>query len=434
MHDIKRIRNDPDSFDQTLIARGGSPMAARLMAMDQERRTAIQALEDARAEHKRASEDIARAKAVGAYADSIPDDILAALTRGRDRIRALEAEAGRLGKALTDELASLPNRPHPSVPVGADETGNVEVQAFGVPRDFPFPPREHHELAGAQQGLDFRAAAQVSGSRFCLLAGAMARLHRALGQFMLDVQIRDNGLEEIWTPVLVKPEVMYGTGQLPKFADESYRTETGKWLIPTAEVALTNLVRESVVKEDSLPRRYCALTQCFRSEAGAAGKDTVGMLRQHQFEKVEMVSVTTPETSEAEHERMLHCAEGILERLGIPFRTVILCTGDMGFSAAKTFDIEAWLPGQGTFREISSVSNCHDFQARRMRARYTPAGGGSPQFVHTLNGSGLAVGRTLIAVLENGQNEDGSITLPAVLHPYLDGMSTISRTGSWCRG
>jgi len=432
MHDIKRIRSNPDSFDGALKTRGEPPIAARILAMDQERRAAIHALEEARAAHKRASDAIAKARAADDKAAF--GHLRDALSQGREHIRTLEATAGRLDKALRTELEGLPNQPLDSVPVGSDEADNMVLRTWGSPPEFSFAPREHHEIAGVQGGLDFRTAAQLSGSRFCLLTGAIARLHRALGQFMLDVQIGENGLEEVWTPILVKPEIMYGTGQLPKFADESYQTENGKWLLPTAEVALTNLVRESVVDAGSLPRRYCALTQCFRSEAGAAGKDTAGMLRQHQFEKVEMVSVTTPEASEAEHQRMLHCAEGILERLEIPYRTIILCTGDMGFGAAKTWDIEAWLPGQGAYREISSVSNCCDFQARRMNARYVPEGGGSPQFVHTLNGSGLAVGRKLIAVLENGQNGDGSIGLPTALKPYLGGMDTITAAGQLVLG
>ena len=356
------------------------------------------------------------------------------LAAGRERIRKLEKVADETATALRESLEIIPNRPLPEVPIGVDEADNVEIRKWGVPRTFGFEPLEHHEISGTTSGMDFKTAARLSGSRFCILSGSIARLHRALGQYMIDVQVQENGLSEVWTPVLVNPEVMYGTSQLPKFADDSYRTDNDKWLIPTAEVALTNIVRDSVVAEDYLPRRYCALTQCFRQEAGAAGKDTTGMLRQHQFEKVEMVSITRPEDSENEQERMLRCAETILERLNIPYRTVLLCTGDMGFGASKTYDVEAWLPGQGKYREISSVSNCQDFQARRMNARYSSAKGGAPRFVHTLNGSGLAVGRTLIAVLENGQNRDGSITLPDVLAPYIGGMTRIDSEGRFETG
>ncbi|MYJ87841.1 MAG: serine--tRNA ligase, partial [Rhodobacteraceae bacterium] len=313
----------------------------------------------------------------------------------------------------------------------SSEDDNVEINRWGEPTKFNFTPVEHFEIPSVRPGMDFTTAAKLSGSRFVVLSGSIANLHRALAQFMLDVHTKENGLKEVWTPILVNPETMLGTGQLPKFAEDSYRTEEGKWLIPTSEVTLTNIVSGLIVDEEYLPRRYCAHSQCFRSEAGSAGKDTSGMLRQHQFEKVEMVSITKPSESEDEQSRMLRCAEGILEKLGLPYRTVVLCTGDMGFGAKKTYDIEVWLPGQHKYREISSVSNCGDFQARRMNARYRPKGEKTTHFVHTLNGSGLAVGRTLIAVLENYQHTDGSISIPDVLIPYLRGATTILPSGEF---
>ena len=315
------------------------------------------------------------------------------------------------------------------VPDGADENDNVEINRWGTPRSFDFKPVEHFEIAGVQTGMDFTAGTKLSGSRFVVLSGAVARIHRALAQFMLDYHVDVHGLTEAITPVMVKEEMMYATGQLPKFGEDSYQTTNGWWLIPTAEVTLTNLVNGDIVDESTLPRRYAAHTQCFRSEAGSAGRDTSGMLRQHQFEKVEMVTIITPDQSEAEHARMTRQAEAILEALELPYRTVKLCSGDMGAGMKRTHDLEVWLPGQDKYREISSVSTAGDYQARRMNARYKPADGGKPQFVHTLNGSGLAVGRTLIAVLENGQNADGSVTLPAVLHPYLKGKTTLTAVG-----
>ncbi len=323
----------------------------------------------------------------------------------------------------------IPNLPYDDVPDGPDETANVEVHRWGTPRTFSFPPVEHFEIPATKAGFDFEAAGRLSGSRFVVLRGALVRLHRALAQFMLDTHVDHNGLTEVWTPVLVRDEAMYGTNQLPKFAEDSYQTTNGWWLIPTSEVTLTNLVAGQILDEAALPVRMTAHSQCFRSEAGSAGKDTAGMLRQHQFEKVEMVSITRPEDSRAEQERMVGCAQGILEALGLPYRTVVLATGDMGFGARRTFDLEVWLPGQDTYREISSVSDCGDFQARRMNARFRRGEGAKPEFVHTLNGSGLAVGRTLIAVLENGQEADGSVTLPAVLAPYLGGRTRITPEG-----
>ncbi|NRB00672.1 MAG: serine--tRNA ligase, partial [Rhodobacteraceae bacterium] len=323
----------------------------------------------------------------------------------------------------------LPNLPQASVPDGESEEDNVEIHRWSTPREFDFAPKEHFEIAGAAQGLDFETAAKLSGSRFVVMRGAVARLHRALAQFMLDIHTTENGLSETSTPVLVRDDAMLGTDKLPKFGDDSYQTTNGWWLIPTSEVTLTYSVAGDILDAADLPRRMTAHTLCFRSEAGSAGKDTAGMLRQHQFEKVEMVSITHPDHSDAELERMTKCAEGILERLGLPYRTVVLCTGDMGFGAQRTHDIEVWLPGQNTYREISSCSTTGAFQARRMNARFRPEGGGKPEFVHTLNGSGLAVGRCLIAVLENGQHEDGSIELPEALHPWLGGKTTITPEG-----
>ena len=326
-------------------------------------------------------------------------------------------------------LMGVPSLPYDDVPDGPDETANVELRRWGNPRNFGFDPVEHFEVPAAKAGLDFEAAGRLSGSRFVVMRGAMVRLHRALAQLMIDTHVEKHGLTEVWTPVLVREEAMLGTGQLPKFAEDSYQTTGGWWLIPTSEVTLTNLVADRILDEAELPIRMTAHTQCFRSEAGSAGKDTAGMLRQHQFEKVEMVSITRPEDSRAEQERMTGCAQAILEALGLPYRTVVLATGDMGFAARRTHDLEVWLPGQGTYREISSVSDCGDFQARRMGARFRRGEGARPEFVHTLNGSGLAVGRTLIAVIENGQEEDGSITLPAALGPYLGGRTRVDAEG-----
>ena len=427
MHDIRMIRETPDAFDKAVGRRGLSRMSSEILAVDEARRACILAAETAQAEVNKASKDAGAAKAKGDEAE---------FTRLRDLVAARKAEIARLqdeAKADDERLKSLleaiPNLPYDDVPDGADESGNVEIRRHGAARNFAFQPVEHFDIPAAKGGMDFEAGAKLSGARFVVLKGAMIRLHRALAQFMLDTHITEHGLTEVWTPVLVRPEMMYGTGQLPKFAEDSYETTNGWWLVPTSEVTLTNLVNGDLRDENEFPIRMTAHTQCFRSEAGSAGKDTSGMLRQHQFEKVEMVSITLPSQSEAEHARMTECAENILKKLGLPFRTIVLCTGDMGFGARRTHDIEVWLPGQGKYREISSVSTCGDFQARRMNARFRPAGGGKPEFVHTLNGSGLAVGRTLIAVLENGQEEDGSVTIPAVLHPYLGGKTRVTPTG-----
>ncbi len=428
MHDIRAIRENPDAFDAALARRGAQGGAGEILALDEERRAKIQAAETAQADQNRASKDVGAAKASGDEAEF--ERLRGLVAEKKAQVAQMQAEAKQLDQRLTELLMSLPNLPHADVPEGADEDDNVELYRKGTPRDFAFTPKEHYELEGVKPGMDFELAAKLSGSRFVVLSGGVARIHRALAQFMLDTHIEENGLSETWTPVLVRPEMMYGTGQLPKFGEDSYRTTDDWWLVPTAEVTLTNIVNGLVVEESSLPRRYVAHTQCFRSEAGSAGKDTAGMLRQHQFEKVEMVSISHPETSMAEHDRMTLCAEGILDRLGLPYRTIVLCTGDMGFGAQKTHDIEVWLPGQDSYREISSVSVCGDFQARRMNARFKAKDGGKPQFLHTLNGSGLAVGRCLIAVLENGQQEDGSVDLPEVLHPYLRGKTRLAADGT----
>ena len=427
MHDIRLIRDDPAAFDAAMARRGLPGVSAEVLAIDEARRAKIHAAEEARAAQNAASKEIGAAKARGDEAEF--ERLRGEVADKKAEIARLEDEARAADAQLEDLLMGLPNRPYDDVPDGADESDNVELRRHGTPPDFDFTPREHFDIPGAAPGFDLATAAKLSGSRFAVLRGAVARLHRGLAQFMLDVHTVENGLQETMTPVLVRDEAMYGTGQLPKFGEDSYRTTDGHWLIPTSEVTLTNTVAGEILDDAALPRRMTAHTLCFRSEAGAAGKDTAGILRQHQFEKVEMVSVTRPEDSEAEHTRMTRCAEDILERLGLAYRTVSLCTGDLGFGARRTHDIEVWLPGQGRYREISSVSTCGDFQARRMNARYRPEGG-KPEFVHTLNGSGVAVGRALIAVLENGQRADGGVDLPAALAPYLGGRGRISSEGS----
>ncbi|SEM79573.1 serine--tRNA ligase [Palleronia pelagia] len=422
MHDIRLIRDDPAGFDAAMARRGLPDASTPILKLDDARRAAIHAAETARAAQNAASKQVGAAKAKGDEAGF--ERLRAELAQAKQRIGEAEAEAKDLDAQLTDLLMGLPNILADDVPDGADEDDNVEVKRHGTPPAFDFQPLEHYQIPAAD-GLDFETAAKLSGSRFAVLSGPVARLHRALAQFMLDHHVTQNGLTETMTPVLVRDEAMLGTGQLPKFAEDSYRTTNGWWLIPTAEVTLTNIVAGHTVDEDYLPRRYVAHTLCFRSEAGSAGKDTAGMLRQHQFEKVEMVSVTRPDASEDEQMRMLGCAEGVLEALGLPYRTVKLCSGDTGFGARRTFDIEVWLPGQDRYREISSVSTTGDFQARRMNARFKPAGGGKPQFVHTLNGSGLAVGRALIAVLENYQQADGFVVVPEVLRGYMGGVEKI---------
>ncbi|WP_353471902.1 serine--tRNA ligase [Salipiger sp. H15] len=428
MHDIRAIRENPAAFDAALSRRGVENASSPLLALDEERRAAIHAAETAQAAQNAASKDVGKAKASGDEAEF--ERLRALVAEKKAEVAEMQARAKELDAQLADVLMGIPNLPFEDTPDGEDESDNVEIRRWGTPKSFDFAPKEHYELPAVIPGMDFETAAKLSGARFVVLTGAIARVHRALAQFMLDTHVEENGLSETWTPVLVREEMMLGTGQLPKFGEDSYQTREGWWLVPTAEVTLTNIVNGLTVDEASLPRRYVAHTQCFRSEAGSAGRDTAGMLRQHQFEKVEMVSITHPETSRDELDRMTRCAEGILEKLGLPYRTVALCTGDMGFGARRTHDIEVWLPGQNQYREISSVSVCGDFQARRMNARFKPSEGGKPEFLHTLNGSGLAVGRCLIAVLENGQQEDGSVVLPEALHPWLRGKTRIAADGT----
>ena len=427
MHDIKAIRENPSAFDAALRRRGDAPVSASLLALDESRRAKILAAENAQADQNKASKKVGAAKGRGDDAEF--ERLRALVGEKKAKVAAMREEANALDTQLSEALAYIPNLPATDVPDGADEDDNVEVSTWGTPPTLDFTPKEHFEIAAVGGAMDFETGAKLSGSRFVVLKGAVARVHRALAQFMIDTHVDENGLTEYNTPVLVREEAMHGTDKLPKFGEDSYQTTNGWWLVPTAEVPLTYSLSGDVLEEAALPIRMTAHTLCFRSEAGSAGRDTSGMLRQHQFEKVEMVSVTLPDDSAAEQKRMLRCAEDLLERLNVPYRTVELCTGDMGFGAVRTYDIEAWLPGQDTYREISSVSSTGEFQARRMNARYKPADGGKPQFVHTLNGSGLAVGRCLIAVLENGQKADGSIVLPDVLAPYLGGKATISAEG-----
>jgi len=428
MHDIRAIRTNPDAFDAALARRGDAPLSSDILALDSARRAKIQAAEAAQAEQNAASKEVGAAKAKGDEAEF--ERLRALVSEKKAEVAAMQNEAKELDAKLTDMLARIPNAPADDVPEGADENDNVEVKRWGDVPTFAFAPREHYDIEAVTASMDFETAAKTSGARFVMLKRGVARIHRALAQFMLDTHVDENGVTEVNTPVLVRDEAMYGTDKLPKFGEDSYKTEDGMWLVPTSEVPLTYTVAGDTLEATDLPRRMTAHTLCFRSEAGSAGRDTSGMLRQHQFEKVEMVSITLPEESDAEQQRMLGCAEGLLEKLGVPYRTVILCTGDMGFGARRTYDIEAWLPGQNAYREISSVSTTGDFQARRMNARFKPAEGGKPQFVHTLNGSGLAVGRCLIAVLENGQQEDGTVVLPAVLAPYLGGKTTLTTDGT----
>jgi seryl-tRNA synthetase len=422
MHDIKTVRENPDQFDAGLARRSLEPAAKSLNEIDERWRALATALQAALARRNEAS------KAIGAAKAQKRDDEAAALMAEvaalKDQIPALEAQERAEQAVLADALATIPNMPALDVPIGAGEDDNIIVATRGSIRSFSFKPREH-DVIGPALGLDFETAQKVSGARFVYLRGQIARLARALGQFMLDIHTAEFGYQEVAPPLLVRDEAMFGTGQLPKFADDSFKTEDGRWLIPTAEVSLTNIVRDLIIDDMSAPIRFTALTPCFRLEAGSAGRDTRGIVRQHQFDKVELVSITRPEHSEAEHERMTACAEAVLDRLNLPYRRMLLCTGDMGFSAQKTFDLEVWLPGQGRYREISSCSNCGDFQARRMNARYRPEGEKVTRFVHTLNGSALAVGRSLVAVIENYQNEDGSVTIPDVLRPYMAGATTI---------
>ncbi|WP_375243982.1 serine--tRNA ligase [Sphingomonas parapaucimobilis] len=443
MHDIRLIRDDPAAFDAALAKRGAEPQADTLIAIDERRRAIIAEAQEAQTRRNDLSKQIGQAKAAkdDARAQGLMDEVAAL----KARLPELEEQERAVEAELNTALAAIPNLPAADVPQGADENDNALVHQKGEPAIFAFEAREHDAIAPAL-GMDFETGVALSGARFTLLRGPMARLSRALGQFMLDRMTEENGFELVQPPLLVRDEAAFGTGQLPKFAEDLFRTTDGRWLIPTAEVSLTNIVREAILSEAELPLRFTALTPCFRSEAGAAGRDTRGLIRQHQFDKVEMVSITTPDQSDAEHERMTACAEGVLEALGLPYRRMLLCTGDMGFSAARTYDLEVWLPGQARYREISSCSTCTDFQARRMNAKFRASApapsfmGNShmghahmnpsrakakPEFVHTLNGSGLAVGRTLVAVIENYQQADGSVVVPEVLRPYLGGQAVL---------
>ncbi|WP_447724993.1 serine--tRNA ligase [Sphingomonas koreensis] len=421
MHDIRLIRENPEAFDAALIRRGADPLADNLIALDEARRSLTTRQQEAQARRNDLSKQVGQAKA--AKDENRAQALMAEVGALKDELEKLTTDQAEADEALKATLSAIPNLPAADVPDGADEDDNQLVHTIGTQPVFAFEPREH-DAFGPALGLDFETGAALAGARFTLVRGHAAKLARALGQFMLDTLTGEHGYEEVNPPILVRPDAMYGTGQLPKFAEDSFQTTDGRWLIPTAEVSLTNIVREQILSADALPLRFTALTPCFRSEAGAAGRDTRGYIRQHQFDKVEMVSIVTPEESEAEHERMTACAEGILTSLGLPFRRMKLCAGDMGFSATRTYDLEVWLPGQGRYREISSCSTCGDFQARRMNARYRNADG-KPAFVHTLNGSGLAVGRTLVAVLENYQQEDGSVAVPEALKPYLRGLNRL---------
>lgn len=423
MHDIKIIRDDPHAFDAGLAQRGVEAQAGRLLDIDKKRRDALTRQQEAETERNTLSKQIGRAKAQG------DEDEFNRLRGEVDRLKSVLEEAGEearhFDETLNQHLAALPNLPEDGVPQGESEDDNAEVRRWGEPRAFDFAPRDHVDLGETLGQMDFEKAAELSGSRFVALKGQLARLERALAQFMLDLHTTEHGYTEVSPPYMVRDEAMFGTGQLPKFAEDSFRTTNGYWLIPTSEVPLTNLARETIHADDTLPMRMTAFTPCFRSEAGSAGRDTRGMIRLHQFQKVEMVSLTEPENSAAELDRMTGCAEKILQLLELPYRVMLLCSGDMGFSAKRTYDLEVWLPSQDTYREISSCSNCGPFQARRMNARYRKEGEKRPQFLHTLNGSGVAVGRALLAVMENHQNEDGSITVPQVLRPYMGGLETI---------
>ncbi|MAY20811.1 MAG: serine--tRNA ligase [Erythrobacteraceae bacterium] len=422
MHDIRSIRDNPEGFDAALARRGAEPVAKSILALDEERRALTTQLQTAQSRRNEAS------KAIGAAMGKGDKDTAEALKAEVAQIKAdmpaLEEREKALGEQLQDMLARIPNIPFDDVPQGEDEDGNVEIGSWGEKPAFDFEPKEHADFAPAL-GMDFETGALLSGARFTFLRGHMAKLHRALGQFMIDRQTTEYGYTECAPPVLVRDEAMYGTDKLPKFAEDSFRTTDDRWLIPTSEVSLTASVMGQIVDEGALPMRLAALTQCFRSEAGSAGRDTRGFIRQHQFEKCELVSIVKPEESEAEHQRMLGAAQSILEALKLPYRTMLLCTGDMGFGARKTYDLEVWLPGQNAYREISSCSNTGDFQARRMNARYRPEGEKKTEFVHTLNGSGLAVGRTLVAVIENYQQADGSVLVPEALAPYMGGVTKL---------
>lgn len=424
MHDIKLIRENPDDFDKGRRRRGLEPLSNELLRLDDVRRAAILELQKAQERRNAASKEIAIALKAGE--GDRADALKAEVAEIKQKWESLEQRERESVSVLDDLLASLPNIPSHETPDGKDEHDNLEILKWGDIPSFDFKPKEHFEIGEALGLMDFTIAAKISGARFVVNKGALARLERALSLFMLDKHTADHGYMEINPPLLVRDEAMFGTAQLPKFREDQFLVDNGYWLIPTAEVPLTNLVRESIVEEDDLPMRFTAGTYCFRAEAGAAGRDTRGMIRQHQFYKVELVSITTPEQSIEEHTRMTTCAENILQDLNLPYRKVLLCAGDMGFASKKTYDLEVWLPGQNMYREISSCSNCGDFQARRMSARYRTSSGKGMQYVHTLNGSGVAVGRCLVAVLENYQQSDGSVVIPKALQPYMGGLDQIS--------
>jgi len=422
MHDIAFIRANPAAFDAALARRGLEPQADRIVALDAKKREAATRVQRAQSRRNEASKAIGQAMGRGDKEKA--EALKAEVAEIKASMPEWEEAENAAGEELKDLLAILPNLPAEDVPEGADEADNVELHSWGTKRDFAFAPKEHADI-GPALGMDFETGTKLSGARFTFLRGDIARLHRALAQFMLDMQTATHGYEETIVPLLVKDDALFGTGQLPKFAEDLFKTTDGRWLIPTAEVSLTNLVAEQIVPEDRLPLRLTALTPCFRSEAGSAGRDTRGFIRQHQFEKVELVAICKPEDSDAEHERMVAAAEAVLQALNLPYRKMLLCTGDMGFGARKTYDLEVWLPSQATYREISSVSNCGDFQARRMNARMRAEGAKQTMFLHTLNGSGLAVGRTLVAVLENYQQSDGSVLIPDALLPYMGGLTKL---------
>jgi seryl-tRNA synthetase len=421
MFDLKWIRDNPEAFDKGLARRGLPAQSPEILRLDKEWRETQTEAERLQAERNRLSKEIGAAKAKGQDVSAI----LQQVATSKDRQATLEAEAAERYRAVEAALAGIPNIAADDVPDGHDAEANKEIRRHGTPPSFAFKPRDHGEIGEGLGLMDFTRAGKLSGARFVVLRGQLARLERAIGQFMIDTHTREFGYTEVSPPILVRDEAVYGTGSLPKFADDLFRTTTGLWLIPTAEVPLTNLVADEIVDEAQLPMRFTAWTPCFRSEAGAAGKDTRGMIRQHQFYKVELVSIAHPDRSAEEHERMTGCAEAILQRLGLAYRVMLLCTGDMGFASRKTYDIEVWLPGQNAYREISSCSNCGEFQARRMKGRFRPKEGKGTRFVHTLNGSGLAVGRTLIAVLENYQQGNGTVAVPDALKPYMGGLEVI---------
>jgi seryl-tRNA synthetase len=423
MFDIKAIRDNPAAFDAALGRRGLEPQAANILNIDKDWRALTVEAQTQQARRNEASKAIGAAKAQKDEAKA--QSLMAEVAGLKESLPKLEAEEAALSEQLNTLLSAIPNLPYDDVPIGKDEDENIFVSDFGTPRSFDFEVKEHFVL-GEPLGLDFETAQKVSGARFVYLRGQLARLNRAIGQFMLDLHTTEFGYQEVAPPVLVRTEALFGVAHLPKFAEDSFKTTDDRWLTSTSEVSLTNIVRDSILAEAELPLRFTALTPCFRSEAGAAGRDTRGMIRQHQFDKVELVSITSQETSDDEHLRMTRAAETVLERLDLPYRRMLLCTGDMGFSARRTFDLEVWLPGQGQYREISSCSTCGDFQARRMNARYRPEGEKNTRFVHTLNGSGLAVGRTLVAVLENYQQADGSVIIPDALKPYMGGVEVLT--------